>query len=58
MLLRSMILIVVGLDVAKAAIAFFLVGMMVTCSMNDILEGLGKSNVHTNFVTRLKEINL
>lgn len=57
-LVRIVVIFIIFLDVTKAINAFFIVGLMVTCSMNDILQDLTKSSVNANSETRLQEVNL
>ncbi|OXA48402.1 hypothetical protein Fcan01_17039 [Folsomia candida] len=58
LLVRNSVLFIVMVDVCKALNAYFMVGLMVTCSTKDILQDLTKSNLHPSLAKRLQEINL
>ncbi|OXA39411.1 hypothetical protein Fcan01_25827 [Folsomia candida] len=59
LLTRSMITLLVAYDIATAGNAFFIVGLMVVCSTNDMIQDLRcKPSFRHDLITRFKEITL
>ncbi|OXA49245.1 hypothetical protein Fcan01_15352 [Folsomia candida] len=57
-LLRIIVPIIASTEVIKSANAFFIVGLMVVCSMNDIMQDLAGTSCFKNTLQRFQEIRL
>lgn len=57
-LIRTALYVMIATDVMKAVNAFFIVGLMVICSMNDIMQDLNEACFTARVETRMRKIVL